>query len=167
MKYLSMAALLVVGAIIISCSNNDDMPGEDQSKGQTVTLTTTISLDNGAVTRALDTSGHKTFEAGDKIAVIYKNTSGNTVKATSAAIDGANISTDQKTATFTVTLENPANNGALRYIYPATMAKASIDLGADINVASTVNYAALTSQYCPQPHWLDIAMQICSEVAPA
>ena len=24
MKYLSMAALLVVGAIIISCSNNDD-----------------------------------------------------------------------------------------------------------------------------------------------
>ena len=67
-KYLSMAALLVVGAIIMSCSTSDDMPGEDQPKSQTVTVTTTISLDNGA-TRALDASGHKTFEAGDKIAV--------------------------------------------------------------------------------------------------
>ena len=66
-KYLSMAALLVVGAIIMSCSTSDDMPGEDQPKSQTVTVTTTISLDNGA-TRALDASGHKTFEAGDKIA---------------------------------------------------------------------------------------------------
>ena len=146
MKYLSMAALLVVGAIIISCSNNDDMPGEDQPKGQSVTLTTTISLDNGAETRALTEDGKKTFASGDQIAVFYKNTSGNTVKAESAAIEGANISSDKKTATFTVTLESPANNGTLRYIYPAAMAKTGIDTDAAIDDANTVNYAALASQ---------------------
>ena len=139
-----MAALLVVGAIIMSCSTNDDTPGEDQPKGQTVTLTTTISLDNGAVTRALDADGHKTFAAGDKIVVIYKNTSNQTVKTESSPLPEG---TYGKWATFTVNLVSPANNGALRYIYPAAMAKTSIDLGADINDdASTVNYAALNSQ---------------------
>ena len=146
MKYLSMAALLVVGAIIISCSNNDDMPGEDQPKSQTVTVTTTISLDNGA-TRALDASGHKTFEAGDKIAVIYKNTSGNTVKATSVPIAAANISSDKKTATFTVTLDNP-QAGTVDYVYPAAMANddgtmASIDSqdGTLATIQSKYDYA--------------------------
>lgn len=145
-KYLSMAALLVVGAIIMSCSTSDDMPGEDQPKSQTVTVTTTISLDNGA-TRALDASGHKTFEAGDKIAVIYKNTSGNTVKATSVPIAGANISSDKKTATFTVTLDNP-QAGTVDYVYPAAMANddgtmASIDSqdGTLATIQSKYDYA--------------------------
>ena len=147
MKYLSMAALLVVGAIIISCSNNDDMPGEDQSKGQTVTVTTTISLDNGAVTRALDADGHKTFAAGDMIAVIYKNTSNETVKATSAAIEGTDISADKQTATFTVTLDNP-QAGTVDYVYPAAMANddgtmASIDSqdGTLATIESKYDYA--------------------------
>ena len=146
MKYLSMAALLVVGAIIMSCSTSDDMPGEDQPKSQTVTVTTTISLDNGA-TRALDASGHKTFEAGDKIAVIYKNTSGNTVKATSVPIAAANITSGNKTATFTVTLENP-KAGSVDYVYPAAMANddgtmASIDSqdGTLATIQSKYDYA--------------------------
>ena len=145
-KYLSMAALLVVGAIIMSCSTSDDMPGEDQPKSQTVTVTTTISLDNGA-TRALDASGHKTFEAGDKIAVIYKNTSGNTVKATSVPIAAANITSGNKTATFTVTLENP-KAGSVDYVYPAAMANddgtmASIDSqdGTLATIQSKYDYA--------------------------
>ena len=145
-KYLSMAALLVVGAIIMSCSTSDDMPGEDQPKSQTVTVTTTFSLDNGA-TRALDASGHKTFEAGDKIAVIYKNTSGNTVKATSVPIAAANITSGNKTATFTVTLENP-KAGSVDYVYPAAMANddgtmASIDSqdGTLATIQSKYDYA--------------------------
>lgn len=146
MKHLIAAALLVVGTIFMSCSNNDDMPDDGQPKVQTVTLTTTISLDNGAETRALTEGGVKTFAAGDQIAVIYKNTSGNTVIATSAALDGANISSDKKTATFTVSLESPANSGTLRYIYPAAMAKTGIDTDAAIDDANTVNYAALASQ---------------------
>ncbi len=147
MKYLSMAALLVVGAIIMSCSNNDDMPGEDQPKSLTVTVTTTISLDNGVETRALDADGHKTFAAGDMIAVIYKNTSNVTVKATSTALDGANISSDKKTATFTVTLDNP-QAGTVEYVYPAAMANddgtmASIDSqdGTLATIQSQYDYA--------------------------
>ena len=146
-KYLSMAALLVVGAIIMSCSTSDDMPGEDQPKSQTVTVTTTISLNSGAETRALDADGHKTFAAGDMIAVIYKNTSNVTVKATSTALDGANISSDKKTATFTVTLDNP-QAGTVDYVYPAAMANddgtmASIDSqdGTLATIQSKYDYA--------------------------
>lgn len=147
MKHLIAAALLLVGTIFISCTTSDETPGEDQPKGQSITLTTTISLDNGAETRALDASGQKTFEAGDQIAVIYKNTSNETVKATSAAIEGANISTDQKTATFTVTLDYP-QAGTVDYVYPAAMANddgtmASIDSqdGTLATIESKYDYA--------------------------
>ena len=147
MKHLIAAALLLVGTIFISCTTSDDTPGEDQPKGQSVTLTTTISLDNGAETRALTEGGVKTFAAGDQIAVFYKNTSGNTVIATSAALDGANISSDKKTATFTVTLENP-QAGSVDYVYPAAMANddgtmASIDSqdGTLATIQSKYDYA--------------------------
>ena len=147
MKHLIAAALLLVGTIFISCTTSDDTPGEDQPKGQSVTLTTTISLDNGAETRALTEGGVKTFAAGDQIAVFYKNTSGNTVKAESAAIEGANISSDKKTATFTVTLENP-QAGSVDYVYPAAMANddgtmASIDSqdGTLATIQSKYDYA--------------------------
>ena len=146
MKHLIAAALLVVGTIFMSCSNNDDMPDDGQPKVQTVTLTTTISLNNGAETRALDADGHKTFAAGEQIAVIYHNGSA-TVKATSAALEDVDISSDKKTATFTVTLDNP-QAGTVDYVYPAAMANddgtmASIDSqdGTLATIESQYDYA--------------------------
>ena len=142
-RFLSMAALLVVGAIMTGCSNEDniDNPQQPANKGNVVTLTATVSLDGGAATRAIDPSdGKKTFETGKQIAVIYKNTSSQTVKAVSADFTPTG---DNTTATFTVTLTNPDNNSTIRYIYPATMAK---DVATDATITdddATIDYTGL------------------------
>ena len=57
-RYLSMAALAVVGAIMSSCTSDDLTTEAPQPKvNNTVTLTTTISLGDGEATRALDGNG--------------------------------------------------------------------------------------------------------------
>ena len=144
-KYLSMAALALVGAVMTGCSSDDniiDEPQQPANKDNIVTLTTTVSLD-GAETRALSADGTKTFAEGDQMAVIYKNTSGQTQKAVSEAIS---ISPAGSSATFTVTLTNPNKDAAIRYIYPAAMAKSSVATNATIDDAGTVDFTKLNSQ---------------------
>ena len=142
-RFLSMAALLAAGAIMTGCSNEDniDNPQQPANNDNVVTLTATVSLDGGAQTRAITPStGAKTFETGNQIAVIYKNTSNETVKAVSTDFTPM---TDATKATFTVTLTNPVSNSAVRYIYPATMAK---DVAADATITSddaTIDYTGL------------------------
>ena len=119
-----MAALLVVGAIMTGCSSDDniDNPQQPANKDNVVTLTATVSLDGGAGTRAIDeTTGAKTFESGKQIAVFYEDASGNLQKAVSTDFTPL---TDATKATFTVTLSTPKSGGKIRYIYPASMAKA-------------------------------------------
>ena len=123
-KYLSMAALMVVGAIMTGCSSDDniDNPQQPANKDNVVTLTATVSLDGGAGTRAIDgTTGAKTFESGKQIAVFYEDASGNLQKAESTDFTPTG---DNTKATFTVTLSNPKSGGKIRYIYPSSMAKA-------------------------------------------
>ncbi len=145
-KFLSMAALALVGAAISSCSNNGDFD-EPQAQPQpasgsnVVTLTTTVGLGDGE-TRALAADGKKTFAEGDQMAVIYKNTSNQTVKAEGTLTAGA----ETKNGTFTVTLTDPDNTKAIRYIYPAAMAKETVATNATIDDAGTVDYTKLNSQ---------------------
>ena len=123
-RFLSMAALLVVGAIMTGCSSDDniDNPQQPANKDNVVTLTATVSLDGGAGTRAIDgTTGTKTFESGKQIAVFYEDASGNLQKAESTDFTPTG---DNTKATFTVTLSNAKSGGQIRYIYPASMAKA-------------------------------------------
>lgn len=123
-RFLSMAALLVVGAIIIGCSSDDniDNPQQPTNKDNVVTLTATVSFEANAGTRAIDgASGAKTFESGKQIAVFYEDASGNLQKAESTDFTPTG---DNTTATFTVTLSTPKSGGKIRYIYPASMAKA-------------------------------------------
>ena len=146
-RFLSMAALALMGAVMTGCSSEDDSiidnPQQPANTSNVVTLTTTIGFDANTSTRALASGGEKNFAAGDKIAVIYKNTSGETVKAVSEEIStGAGT----KTATFTVTLDNPDNTKAIRYIYPAAMAKATIATNATIDDDGTVDFTKLNSQ---------------------
>ena len=142
-RFLSMAALLVVGAIMTGCSNDDniDNPQQPANKDNVVTLTATVGFEANATTRSVDPStGKKTFEGTNQIAVIYKNTSNQTVKAVSTVFTPTG---DNTTATFTVSLTNPANNSAIRYIYPATMAK---DVATDATITdddATINYSGL------------------------
>ena len=125
-KFLSMAALALVGIMMTGCSSEDNIINEPQQPTNTdnvVTLTTTVGFDSGAAsTSALTSGGEKTFAIGDKIAVIYTNTDDATVKAVSSALTSSDITNGGKSATFTVTLSNPKVNGNVKYIYPAAMA---------------------------------------------
>ena len=148
-KLLSMAALALVGAVMTGCSSDDDIFNNQQqpvNSKNIVTVNTSISLDNigddsgdndGNTTRALSynmagTKLVKFFKEGDQIAVIYKNTNGETVKATSVELKKEDITNDDKTANFTVTLDNP-KAGTVEYVYPAPMAN---DDGTEASILS-------------------------------
>lgn len=82
-NFLSMAALAMVGAMTTGCSGNDDSiidttQQPEVIKSNVVTMTTTVGLDGGAATRALTSTGVKTFAADDKIAVVYETSTGTT-----------------------------------------------------------------------------------------
>lgn len=136
-KFLSMAALALVGAMMTGCTNDDNIIDEPQQPAKNVvTLTTTVSLDGGAQTRALTAGGVKTFAVGEQIALVYKNTSDETVKAVSTALTASDIASGGKSATFTFELADPDRTKNVTYIYPAVMAKAD----------GSVNYDALATQ---------------------
>lgn len=148
-RFLSMAALVFVGAIITGCSTDDDSTSLDQPASKTVTLTTTISMDGSAITRALTEEGVKTFAEGEQIAVIYTNTSSARVKVLSSALQEGDITNSGKTAKITVTLTNP-KAGSVDYIYPASMANSDgtpnlsalcMQDGTLATLASTLDYA--------------------------
>ncbi|MBR4438196.1 MAG: hypothetical protein IKS79_03720 [Bacteroidales bacterium] len=136
---LCIATIVTVGSIIMSCSKEDNI----QPEKNVVTLKASISFSGDTKTKALTGGGVKTFAAGDQIAVIYKNTSDETVKAVSEEI-ATGVGTSS--ATFTVTLTNPNKNAAIRYIYPAAMAKATVEIDANLDNAGTVDFTRLNSQ---------------------
>ncbi len=138
MRFLSMAALALVGAVMTGCSSDDNyIEQQPENKSKVVTLTTTVGLDGGATTRALTSSGVKTFAAGETMALVYKKTGGTTAVAVSDALKGdGDIASGAKSATFTFTLEDPDNSKNVTYVYPAAMAKAD----------GSINYDALDAQ---------------------
>ncbi|MCR4592398.1 MAG: hypothetical protein K5672_04510 [Bacteroidaceae bacterium] len=130
----SMSFLALACSVLMGCNNDDgSIIAPQQPKANVVTLTTTVSIDGGAETRALTSSGVKTFAQGEKIAVVYENTNGETAVAVSEALPEGEYG---KTASFTVTLTDPSPNGSVKYIYPAAMAKAD----------GSINYEALDAQ---------------------
>ena len=129
-KFLSMAALALVGAMMTGCSSDDDIL-QPENKTNVVTLTATVGFDASAATRAVTGTGVKTFGAGDQMAVIYKQEGGTTAKAVGTLTSGAGT----KSGTFTFTLTNPDKTQNVTYIYPAAMAG-----------STDVDYTKLNSQ---------------------
>lgn len=130
-KFLSMAALAMVGAMTVGCTSEDNVIDQAQTatKDNVVTQTVTVGFDEQAATRALaidytNKKLTKTFAEGDQIAVVYENTSDKLVKET-VTIAAGDITAEGKSATFTVTMTNPKASGTLKYIYPAAMAGAT------------------------------------------
>ena len=149
MKFFSIAALALVGAVITSCSSSDDLTENTQqpqpaSGSKVETFTTTVSLDGGE-TRALDGSGHKTFDVGETMALIYNNGT-STVKAVSHALETGDITNSGKSATFTFDLTTPNKTGGVTYIYPAAMAG---ETGVDLTKLNTQDgtLASLQTKY--------------------
>lgn len=153
MKNLYIVTLALVSILMAGCSSGDDnfasQTPQPTDKGNTVTLTTTVSFD-GATTRALTADGVKTFAVGDQIAVVYVDKSNATVKVESAALTATDIETGGKIAHFTVTLTDPKASSAVTCIYPNAMAKSdgapNLDAlntqdGTLATLASTLDYA--------------------------
>ena len=142
-----MAALTLVGTMMTGCASDDINNEAPQAKtNNTVTLTTTISLDgSSAVTRALGADGKKTFAAGDKIAVLYKDANDKSQKAISTALETTDITDNGKKAKITVALASPKASGQLRCIYPAAMLSGDFnpELNPNIDNENTINFPSL------------------------
>ena len=144
--YLSMAALALVGTMMSSCAEEIEV-AQPANTGKTVMVKTTVSLDENATTRALTSNGEKTFAVGEQIAVIYENTSNQTVKAVSEALAPGDIDIDNThKATFSVPLTNPKPSGTVRYVYPASMAAGIEADKATNDDAATIDYSLLNTQ---------------------
>lgn len=138
LSYMSMLALFVAGCLTLACTELTD-ERDVVVRNADGSITYILSVDRDAGTKALAEDGNnlkKTFAEGDRIAVVY--TVGSTTKvATSEALASNKIKKDGKYAEFSVTLEDrPNSNSTVKYIYPASLAKAD----------GTVNYAALATQ---------------------
>jgi hypothetical protein len=72
----------------------------------------------------------QTFAVGGPIAIIYKNTSNESVKVVTDALTAADISNEGMTATINVTIDDADKTQDVTYIYPAAMA----------NDDGTINY---------------------------
>lgn len=150
---LTMAALAVMGAMMAGCASEDNIIADPQQPaGPTgpLTLTTTVTLGDGANTRALTEGGVKTFAIGDKIAVKYTYDTGIDKTELSAPLEETDISNEGKTATFTVTLtETPDAGCDVRYVYPATM-EADWDRDSKIQNEQDGTFTTLAStfDYC-------------------
>lgn len=144
MRILSMAALVILGVMFVSCQSivDDQQPANDG----TVTLTASVNLESNS-TKALTSAGVKTFAVGDRIAVVYTNNSGyygETVKATSAALTEGDITDSGKRARFTVSLNNPKEQ-SVKLVYPAAMVD---DEGNEVSISSQDGtLATLASTY--------------------
>jgi hypothetical protein len=144
--YMSMAALAIVGAMMSSCAEEIEV-AQPANTDKTVMVKTTVSLDENGSTRALTEAGVKTFAVGEQIAVIYKNTSDETVKVESVELKTEDIdNTNAHNATFSVPLTNPKPGGDVRYIYPASRAATTVATDAAVDNDATINYAALANQ---------------------
>ena len=146
-RFLSIAALFAAGALTIGCNSLKEqlnIPEEIPTPDKTVSLTATVGLD--ATTKALDATGKKTFAVDDKIAVIYKQNGGATALALSNPLIDTDIREEGQKADITVTLDDPATDGAVRYIYPASMALTTVDSAAPIDDAHTIDFSKLNTQ---------------------
>jgi len=133
-----------MGTIMTGCSNDDNEltePLQPTNTDNVVTLTATIGFDDNATTRALSSTGEKTFAVGDQIAVCYKYPSGSWVLGNSNALTADDIKNDGKSATITVNVSSQDYTKPVAYVYPAGMVK---------NVTFSdivINYDKLAKQY--------------------
>lgn len=144
--YLRISVLVALGVIMTACQKQE-LP--DTAEGSPLTFTATVSME-ASETKALTGEGVKTFSAGDRIAVVYRNSAGKTVRAESASLAVSDITGNGKTASFTVVLTDPDKTKQVTFIYPAVMAKAdgSVNHESLASQNGTIAYIAEHLDYC-------------------
>lgn len=123
-----MAALALLTA---ACTNDDsELTAPQPAQGGGIPFEATISVDNGAATRALAESGNDlvaTWAVGEKVALIHNGVSDE--------MEVASISGGVATISGTMT-GSPANGDAVTVIYPASAVDATTkDVKADLLAA--------------------------------
>lgn len=152
-----MAALALVGIIIMGCAENDLAANAPH---RTVTVTTAITLDGTTPTRALTADGKKTFAEGDQVALVYVNTNDQPQKVVSTALKATEITDGGKKAVLTFTLNDPKAGSNFSMFYPASIvtdeAVAKLDgpefgsgtlLGNDVLAKQDGTLASLASKF--------------------
>ena len=160
MKNLYISILVLTAVLMAACSSDDEIVSKQPANNDNVvTQTTTVAFETASgwesvgTTRALTDAGVKTFAVGDKIAVVYTNTSDVNDMVESAALTAADIAAGGRSAKFKVTLTDPKSSSAVTYIYPAAMANAdgtpnltalNTQNGTMATLSSTLDYAKFT-----------------------
>ena len=131
MKYMSIAALALAGALMSSCDTDDDIienapqivDEQPVKKDNIVVVTTTVNR-GGAQTKALTPEGVKTFAVGEQVAIRYWQEGNDDIsfKAVSNPLTESDITNGGKSAKLTFTLVNPKPDGTVYFVYPAAMA---------------------------------------------
>ena len=124
--HIGMAALVAMGMLGTSCNKAEspEIETPETQKENIVTLTTTVGFAADG-TKALTSTGVKTFAEGETMVLRYKNTKDDWVKAVSNPLEAGDIADGSKSATFTFTLTNPNKSGNVDYIYPAAIVNQS------------------------------------------
>ena len=140
-KIFMMAALALTFA---ACSNEDNDLAQQPANGE-ITITATLTTDDGASTRALSIDGPNiasTWETTDEFAILYNNGTEDTKSiATVDKIDGTTV-----TITFTIPA-SLADNTDCTIVYPASAAKAD-NTGADVATALAAQDGTIGN--CPE-----------------
>ena len=140
-KIFMMAAL----ALTFAACSNDDNDIAQQPDNNEITITATVSSDDGATTRALSIDGSNiasTWEADDQFAILYNDGTSNVKRvATVSSINGSTV-----TITFTIP-SSLANNTACKIVYPASAANAA-NTGADVAKALAAQDGTIGN--CPE-----------------
>ena len=109
------AILMLAGAMMTACSDNDDFQSESQTLGNTVVLSGTLGS-KGDQTRTVAEDGVGSWEIGDQFAIYYQTSSGH-----ASAIATVVSINDNGSANFTATLGAPKKgSNDVSLVYPAT-----------------------------------------------
>ncbi len=140
-KIFIMAALALMTA---ACSKELNDFAEQSANGE-ITITATVSSDDGATTRALSIDGSNiasTWETTDEFAILFNDGTADVKRtATVSSINGSSV-----TITFTIP-QSLASNTACTIVYPASAANAS-NTGADVATALATQDGTIGN--CPE-----------------
>lgn len=126
MKYMSIAALALTGALMSSCGTDDDIienapqTTDEQPAKKDNTVIVKLTVNRGEQTKALNSAGEKTFAVDDQMFLEYPSTGSAIAYAVSAKLKEGDIAVDGHSATFTFELTNP-QDGDVWLTYPASM----------------------------------------------
>ena len=137
--------MMIALALMTTACNKDDFEFEEKSANGEITITATISADNGPATRALSIDGDNiasTWAATDEFAILFNDGTNNVNRTATVSSIGAS----SVTITFTVP-SALADDTPCTIVYPASAANTA-NTGADVATALATQDGTIGN--CPE-----------------